>query len=90
MSNFRDEANWLHKLRQMFGHTSFRRHQKDVIQQTLQRRDSLVVMATGAGKSICYQLAPLLSGPPYKPTVRTQCILLCVYLVIHLLLFSWW
>lgn len=43
------------------GYTEFRGPQLDVIQSSLEGRDTLLVMATGAGKSLCMQasLSPL-------------------------------
>ena len=50
-------------LRQQFGFAQFRRGQEEVIRAVLARRDALAVMATGQGKSLCYQLpAALLPG----------------------------
>ncbi|KAJ9698937.1 hypothetical protein PVL29_007822 [Vitis rotundifolia] len=49
-------------LKRYFGYSGFRPYQKDIIQKILERRDSLVVMATGSGKSLCYQLPPLILG----------------------------
>ncbi|KAJ8751579.1 hypothetical protein K2173_016825 [Erythroxylum novogranatense] len=49
-------------LKKYYGYTEFREYQKEVIQKILEKRDSLVVMATGSGKSLCYQVPPLLSG----------------------------
>ena len=50
-------------LQHNFGYQSFRSGQEKIIEQTLQGRDCLVLMPTGGGKSICYQLsAILLSG----------------------------
>ncbi len=47
-------------LKQVFGHKKFRPMQGDVVENVLHRRDSVVVMPTGSGKSICYQLPALL------------------------------
>ena len=49
----------LDKLRQYFGHESFRPGQEKLIDAILSGRDVLGVMPTGAGKSVCYQLPAL-------------------------------
>ena len=49
-------------LRRHFGHASFRPGQLDAVEAALDGRDVLLVMPTGAGKSVCYQLPALLDG----------------------------
>ena len=47
-------------LREHFGHEAFRPGQEEVVRAALAGRDVLVVMPTGAGKSLCYQLPALM------------------------------
>ncbi|MEO6858605.1 MAG: RecQ family ATP-dependent DNA helicase [Solirubrobacteraceae bacterium] len=47
-------------LRQLFGFESFRPGQAEAVQAGLDERDALVVMPTGSGKSLCYQLPALM------------------------------
>ena len=49
-------------LEKYFGYTSFLPHQEEVVDAVLARRDVLAVMATGGGKSLCYQLPALVFG----------------------------
>ncbi len=47
-------------LRRTFGYDDFRSHQAEIIRNVLDRRDTLAVMPTGSGKSMCFQLPALL------------------------------
>ncbi|MBD3242283.1 MAG: DNA helicase RecQ [Chitinivibrionales bacterium] len=50
-------------LRRVFGFDAFRPNQADIVRAILDKRDCFVVMPTGGGKSLCYQLpAHLLPG----------------------------
>ncbi len=54
------EARDIHEvLKSVFGYSSFREGQEEVIEKIIEGRDVLGVMPTGAGKSICYQVPAL-------------------------------
>ncbi len=46
-------------LEEVFGYQSFRDGQQEVIERAIANQDSLVIMPTGGGKSLCYQIPAL-------------------------------
>ncbi len=50
------------KLKCVFGYTSFRAGQEELINALMNGRDVLGIMPTGAGKSLCYQLPAIMSA----------------------------
>ncbi len=49
-------------LKSTFGFTELRPLQREAIECALQGKDAMVVMPTGGGKSLCYQVPPLITG----------------------------
>lgn len=57
-----DEATTQKTLKNLFGLTSFRPNQEAIISDILSGRDVLAIMATGGGKSLCYQMPAAIIG----------------------------
>ena len=52
----------LGEFQRIWGYPSFRPPQDDIVKCLLERRDALIVLPTGGGKSICFQLPALLQA----------------------------
>ncbi len=55
-----DDALLPDSLRRWFGHEGFRPLQREIVDNMLSGRDTLALMPTGGGKSLCYQLPALM------------------------------
>jgi ATP-dependent DNA helicase RecQ len=49
-----------HVLHKFFGYDTFREHQREVIDRALAGKDAFVLMPTGSGKSLCYQIPSII------------------------------
>jgi ATP-dependent DNA helicase RecQ len=54
-----DQADLLEVLKKYWGHSSFRPNQRDIIFSILAKKDTLAVLPTGGGKSVCFQVPAL-------------------------------
>ena len=67
MVQFQGEFVWddavKHSLRNRFKLKSFRQFQQEIINCTLKRKDCFILLPSGGGKSLCYQLPATLSSP---------------------------
>ncbi|XVE63048.1 hypothetical protein DITRI_Ditri06bG0168500 [Diplodiscus trichospermus] len=82
-SNWEPKVNSL--LRKHFGYSSLKRFQKEALATWLAHQDSLVLAATGSGKSLCFQVPALLTGKvvvvvsPLISLMHDQCLKLSKY-----------
>ncbi|MDI4662780.1 DNA helicase RecQ [Xanthobacter autotrophicus] len=57
--NAAPDSDPLHVLRHVFGYDAFRGRQKEIVEHVAAGGDALVLMPTGGGKSLCYQVPAL-------------------------------
>src|ERR1035437_6513341 len=61
MASVAQETSLKGHLKRLFGFSKFKGEQEEVIKNILNGKDTFVIMPTGGGKSLCYQLPALIS-----------------------------
>ena len=56
----KDDVKLKSKLKEVFGYSQFRGNQEAIINNIIEGNNTFVIMPTGAGKSLCYQLPALM------------------------------
>ena len=70
--------DWVEKLQELYGYDAFIEPQYKIVKDTVKHYDQLVILPTGSGKSLCYQLPAIVSSgfsiiiSPLKALIKDQ------------------